>query len=152
VTIGASCGQLHIEEPDRIGNGMAKFDRYYIVAAAAYLVLGIGLGIGMGVTESFQYVALHAHLNLVGWASLCLYGLVLRSFPELQNSKLARPQFVIANLGAISFLPGVGLALANVTHALVIVGALIWLAGALFFLVMTLGLLRGTDKRAHGGT
>lgn len=43
----------------------------------------------MGITENFQYVAVHAHINLVGWASLCLYGLVVRAFPELQASKLA---------------------------------------------------------------
>lgn len=121
---------------------MVRIDRYYIVAAATYLVSGLCLGIGMGITENFQYVAVHAHINLVGWASLCLYGLVVRAFPELQASKLAPWQFAMANLGAIMFLPGIALAVAQVTSALAIAGALIWLAGALLFLTMCIGLVR----------
>ena len=122
------------------GQDMSRISRYYIAAAAAYLVAGLCLGLGMGITENFQFIAVHAHINLVGWASLCLYGLVLQAFPELRASKLAPWQFAVANLGAILFLPGVALAVAQVTPVLAIIGALIWLCGALLFLVMCIGL------------
>lgn len=121
---------------------MSRIDRYYIIAAATYLVIGLCLGIGMGITENFQLVAVHAHINLVGWASLGLYGLILRAFPELRASKLAPWQFGVANLGAITFLPGIALAVTQTTPVLAIVGSLIWLLGALLFLAMCIGLAR----------
>jgi cbb3-type cytochrome oxidase subunit 1 len=122
--------------------------RWYIIAAAIYLCIGLAVGIGMGIAENFKYVVVHAHLNLLGWATMCLYGLVLQAFPELGASRLVRWQFAAANLGVVIFVPGLVLVVAGVTHVAAIVGSLISFVGALLFV----GLLIGSLRQGRGET
>ena len=46
----------------------------WIKAAVVYLVLGVGLGIYMGASGDHVMVPVHAHFNLLGWASLAPLG------------------------------------------------------------------------------
>jgi hypothetical protein len=46
---------------------MTRIDTAFLVLASACLIVGVCLGIYMGVKEDFQLVAVHAHVNLVGW-------------------------------------------------------------------------------------
>lgn len=71
----------------------------WIKIASVYFVLGISLGIYMGVNENFTLRPIHAHLNLLGWVSLALFGLVYQTFPKISGTKLARVQFWMHNIG-----------------------------------------------------
>ena len=71
----------------------------WIKIAAVYIVLGIGLGIYMGVNENFALHAVHAHINLLGWVSMALFGLFYQQFPQIASTGLARAQFWLHNLG-----------------------------------------------------
>ena len=55
---------------------MTRLPLLFMTAAAACLVVGVALGIGMGIAHDFQLAPVHAHANLVGWASLALMGVV----------------------------------------------------------------------------
>lgn len=67
--------------------------------AVAYWVIGVGWGIFMGLTENFQDAAVHAHINLLGWVSLGLCGLVYAKAPHLAATRLAHAHFWLHNLG-----------------------------------------------------
>ena len=67
--------------------------------AVVYLAVGIGLGLFMGMTHLFQYHAAHAHLNLLGWATMALAGIFYHLFPALAASPLQRVHFWLHNLG-----------------------------------------------------
>jgi hypothetical protein len=82
----------------------------------------------------FDQAHLHAHINLVGFASMVLFGLLYRAFPALAESKMAGIHFVLFNLGAIVFLAGIPLAQANQTVALAAGGSLLVLVAILTFL------------------
>lgn len=71
----------------------------WIKLAAVYIVLGISLGIYMGVNENFTLHAVHAHINLLGWVSMALFGLIYQQFPQIAQNGLARTQFWLHNLG-----------------------------------------------------
>lgn len=71
----------------------------WIKIASIYFVLGISLGIYMGVNENFTLRPVHAHLNLLGWVSLTLFGLIYQQFPQIAGTKLARVQFWMHNIG-----------------------------------------------------
>ncbi|HUX89965.1 MAG TPA: hypothetical protein VMV48_04680 [Gallionellaceae bacterium] len=71
----------------------------WIKIASVYFVLGISLGIFMAVNENFTLRPVHAHLNLLGWVSLALFGLVYQQFPKISGTKLARVQFWMHNIG-----------------------------------------------------
>jgi len=71
----------------------------WIKVAVVYLVVGVSLGIYMGASGDHSLHPVHAHINLLGWASLTLIGLIYRQFPEMARSPLARIQFWLHNLG-----------------------------------------------------
>lgn len=66
--------------------------------AVVYLIAGVGLGIAMGATENFLLRPVHAHLNLLGWATLALAGVIYTIFPQAGESRLAKVHFWLQNL------------------------------------------------------
>jgi hypothetical protein len=75
---------------------MRKVDLYFILLATTSLLVGVTLGIWMGIVHDFQFAPAHAHMNLVGWASLALFGLCYRVYPQLADSRIALFHFVTA--------------------------------------------------------
>ena len=74
----------------------------WIKAAVIYFILGVGLGIYMGASGDHLLVPVHAHFNLLGWASLALIGLVYLQFPLAGAHRLARVQFWLHNAGLLA--------------------------------------------------
>ena len=67
--------------------------------AVVYWVIAVCWGIYMGATQSFGDIPVHAHLNLLGWVSLALCGLIYSKAPHLAETKLAKAHFWLHNLG-----------------------------------------------------
>ncbi|WP_255472998.1 cbb3-type cytochrome c oxidase subunit I [Planomicrobium sp. CPCC 101079] len=78
----------------------------FIKVASVYLLIGVSLGLYMGISENFQYAPVHAHVNLLGWATMALFGLVYHYFPRAGGSKLGKVHFWLYNIGAIALLLG----------------------------------------------
>ena len=76
---------------------------------------------------------MHAHVNLVGFASMVLFGLIYRAYPAFAESRLAAAHFLIYTIGAILFLAGLPLAQARPTIALAEIGSLSVLVGLFVF-------------------
>jgi hypothetical protein len=70
----------------------------WIKLAVIYLIVGVTLGIGMGAAHDFRLHAVHAHINLLGWATMVLVGLIYTVFPAAGNSKLAKIHFWLHNI------------------------------------------------------
>jgi hypothetical protein len=66
--------------------------------ASLYLVLGVAMGIAMGASENFTLRPVHAHINLLGWTTLALSGLIYSLFPQAGQSRLAKWHFWLLNL------------------------------------------------------
>jgi cbb3-type cytochrome oxidase subunit 1 len=71
----------------------------FLKAAVVYLVIGVTLGVYMGATSDHTQHPTHAHLNLLGWVSMALFGLFYHAFPAAAETKLARWHFWIHQLG-----------------------------------------------------
>lgn len=127
---------------------MKRVDVYFLLLATVLLIIGAVLGITMGMRQDFQLVPVHAHLNLAGWASLALFGLTYRAYPQLAATSLARYHFLISASGSVLLPIGIGLAVLKNSPGLAIVGALLWLAGVLLFLVQ---LIRLAGDRTPAG-
>src|SRR5262249_55903194 len=82
-----------------------------IKLAAIYLVLGMTLGIGMGLAEDHPLRGVHAHMNLLGWATLGLAALVFHIFPQLAQTRLAAIWFWVYNLALPVALVALGFVL-----------------------------------------
>ncbi|MDF2681074.1 MAG: hypothetical protein K0R47_2264 [Brevibacillus sp.] len=71
----------------------------FLKIATVYFVLAIILGIVMGITKAFEYASVHAHLNLAGWVTLAIIGLIYRAYPQAAQNKLAAWHFWLHNIG-----------------------------------------------------
>lgn len=70
----------------------------WLKLAILYLVLGVVMGIAMGASRDFTLMPVHAHVNLLGWATMALAGLVYTVFPAAGGSRLAKVHFWLANI------------------------------------------------------
>jgi hypothetical protein len=113
---------------------MRRIDISFLLLAAACLVTGVVMGIAMGIAHAFQLAPVHAHFNLVGWASLAIFGLVYKAYPALAQSRLALAHFWLSGPTAILFPIGIYLAMTYEFLPLAVGASMLWLAGAVLFL------------------
>lgn len=125
---------------------MKRVDVYFLLLATILLLAGAALGIGMGASEDFQLTPVHAHLNLVGWASLAVFGLVYRAYPKLAERRLALFHFIFSATSAVLLPIGIGLAVLRSQPGLAIAASLLWVVGVLLFLLQLFTLLRGAEQ------
>ncbi|SFI03524.1 hypothetical protein SAMN04515618_108137 [Collimonas sp. OK307] len=93
----------------------------FLKIAVIYLFIGALLGGYMGATENFALAPVHAHVALLGWASLALAGLIYQLYPAAALTLLARIHFWLHNIGLPFFMLGLGLVLTGHTAATPIV-------------------------------
>jgi cbb3-type cytochrome oxidase subunit 1 len=114
---------------------MRRFDLPFLILATISLLIGVFVGIWMGIVHDFQFAPAHAHLNLLGWVSLALFGLAYRVYPALNASPLAAAHFALSTLGAAVFPVGIALSIADATPAVAIAGSFLWLGAVVVFLM-----------------
>ena len=70
-----------------------------IQIAVVYMSLGLILGLGMGIASDFTLASVHAHLSLLGWATMAITGMVYILIPACARNRLAKLHFWGHNLG-----------------------------------------------------
>jgi drug/metabolite transporter superfamily protein YnfA len=78
-------------------------------AAVLMVVAGMIWGITMAISEDHSAMPAHAHLNLLGWVSLFLFGIFYHLHPTIDRSRTAIAQVGIWIVGTIILTTGVGL-------------------------------------------
>ena len=73
--------------------------RPLIRIALLYALLGIAMGIAMAAQKDFTNKGVHVHINLVGWVSMALMGVIYHVFPAMARSPLAKVHFWLHNIG-----------------------------------------------------
>jgi hypothetical protein len=111
---------------------------FCFITAALAGATGMTLGIHMGIAQDFTLAPAHAHLNLLGWVTMTLYGLYHRGAP--QDARALR--WVQVGLGGVGFpvFTG-GLAVYLYTgndnlFGLVVAGSLACFAAMILFVVI----------------
>ena len=99
---------------------MKKADSLFLALAATYLVIGMGLGIQMGAAQDFQLAPVHAHINLVGFASHAIFGMAYRLWPDMKVGWLAKAHIWLFIPAAPLFMIGIAVALTTHSEGLVI--------------------------------
>ena len=115
----------------------ARMAQIWLKIAVVYLLAGVTFGIIIGLTHQFQLAPVHAHANLLGWASLALAGVIYWLSPRAGGHWLGLAHFWLHNLGLPVFV--VGLFFLYSGHAaaepVVGVGAIVALLGIACFAV-----------------
>ncbi|MBP1995414.1 cytochrome-c oxidase [Paenibacillus eucommiae] len=122
--------------------------RKMIVGSTFYFVIGVLMGMGMSMTESFVLKSVHAHVNLLGWVSMAIGGIVYHLFPSAGESRLGKWHFWLHMIGIPLMTGGLtGLMLsANTLYTLPIgVGGVLVVVGTILFSINLLLHMRETS-------
>jgi|TARA_R110002072_G_scaffold18622_1_gene69476 hypothetical protein len=81
----------------------------FIKSAVIYLIIGLLLGLYMAMTQDHSQIPAHAHLNLLGWVTMALMGLVYKSWPPISVTKIAALTYWLSHISVIGLTIGIGL-------------------------------------------
>ncbi len=126
--------------PAKHGDVLMNISRMFLVIGSLYLLIGIGLGSYMGGSGDHTLAPVHAHINLLGFTLMTLFGLGYRVIPGLADSRLAQAHFWLHQVGALVLLIALFMLMSGsvdegtigpifpVAEGLVLLGALCWAA------------------------
>ena len=114
---------------------MPKVSAAFFGLGVIYVLIGMVWGMQMGGSEDFTMAPAHAHLNLLGWVTMALYG----TFYALTNnqSKLPWIHFAVSGVAVAIMIPTLAMYLADQTNKslipVLVVGEVLAFAGMLIF-------------------
>lgn len=106
----------------------------FFLAAAVCVTIGMAWGMQMSASGNHALSGAHAHLNLVGWATLGLFGLYYHAVPVAAGRTLAKVHLAVAVTGVVLMVPGIVLTITERGETIVVVGSLLTFASMLIFL------------------
>ena len=127
-------------------NNNKRYGAWWLRMAALYLVVGVALGNYMGATHDFGLRSVHAHINLLGWASMLGFGLVVQHLADTLSPRLVALQFWLHQLA----LPVMLSALAALMRGVAEAGPLVGLGSAVVgvaVLAFAVNVWRGTGAK-----
>lgn len=74
---------------------MKNVDRLFVLTGLAFLLVGMALGLKMNHAHDFTMHGLHAHLNLLGFVVMTLFGLCYHNWPKMMDGMLAKVHYVL---------------------------------------------------------
>lgn len=107
-------------------------------------LVGMSLGVWMGANQDFVLRPVHAHINLLGFASMMLFGLFYRVFPAAGRGWLPMAHFGLSVLGFLILMPSLTLMLlqkplflpAMIASELMLVGSMLLFVVIVFMATM----------------
>lgn len=75
--------------------------------ACLFAIAGVAMGIAMAASNNHAVMPAHAHLNLLGWVSLFLFGIYYRLHPALDTKRLALVQVGLWSAGTVALTAAV---------------------------------------------
>jgi hypothetical protein len=108
---------------------------WFFTSAVIYVTLGMLFGIWMSASQDHRLASAHAHLNLVGWVTMALFGVYYHLVPAAARGRLATLHFAVATIGVWLLVPGIVLAITERTELLAVLGSFATLASMLIFLL-----------------
>ncbi len=107
----------------------------FFMSATLYVFAGMFFGLYMSGTEDFSLASAHAHLNLVGWVCMALFGIYYHLVPVAGQAKLAKVHFAVASLGLWLMVPGIAMAIKGMTPLPAILGSVLTFLSMTIFVV-----------------
>ena len=102
----------------------------WIKAAVIYFLIGVGFGLYMHATIQLQWGATHAHINVVGWLTTAMIGIIYTIYPQAGNSILGKVHFWLYNIGLPVLLIGMLIIQPALGMPMVLIQICIWAGGS----------------------
>jgi hypothetical protein len=118
---------------------MTRISDRFLQLGVLFALLGMGLGVWMGKTEDLTLAPVHAHINLLGWVSMLLYGLLYRAIPRAAVGVLPTIHFWLSLASLLLLIPTLaGFLLGNkgMVAPLAVASIGVWLSMVLFTVIV----------------
>ncbi len=88
-------------------------------------------------TETFDFTPVHVHINLLGWMSMALAGLIYVAFPAAAETGMAKVHFWLHNISLPIMMIGLAFLVSGVEKAVpaVAVGGTLMVLGIIIFAI-----------------
>lgn len=110
----------------------------FLKIAVVYFLVAVCLGLVMGIIHDFAFTSVHVHLNLLGWVSMALFGIIYSIYPHVAKTKLANSHFWLHNIGLPIMQGTLFLQILTENQAFtigIIIGSLLVVVGTLLFVI-----------------
>lgn len=130
---------------------MSRISISFYGVAVIYALGGMVLGMYMGGSGDHSMAPVHAHINLLGWATLALMGAFYGLAGEKAPAKVAWANLAVSNVGNVLALPMVALIQMGKPPIVPILvgGEILIVAGMLLFGLSILMVARGQTASAQ---
>lgn len=81
-----------------------NISRSFILVGGLYLLVGIALGMHMGASGNHAASPAHAHINLLGFTLMAVFGLIYKTYPAMAEGRLALVHFWLHLTGSLVLL------------------------------------------------
>lgn len=117
---------------------MPKISHLYFRTAIVFLIVGVAIGLQMSITGVHDVIGAHAHVNLLGWVTMAIFGVYYALNPAKAERRLAMVQYGVYTLGVAVLVPSLYLLLKGnaALEPLVAAASLVTFAGILLFAVV----------------
>ena len=114
---------------------MPNIAKMYFMTAICFLVAGILVGLKMSIAHDYAATGAHAHINLLGWVTMAIFGTFHALNPRGAETRLAKLQYYVYTGGVIVMTPALYLLLTGnpSLEPVVAVSSLVVFAGVLMF-------------------
>lgn len=112
---------------------MTGLARIFLTLATLAALMGMVWGIQMAASHDHSLAPGHAHLNLLGWVSFAIFGFYYHLVPEAAQGLLPRVHLVLAVAGVVILVPGIALAINDVSEVPAQIGSVLTLASMATF-------------------
>lgn len=114
---------------------MPKISELFFRSAILFLIVGIGLGLQMSISQNFNVVGAHAHINLLGWVTSALFGGYYALNPAKATGLVPLVQYWVYTVGVAVMAISLYMLLTGNTSVepIVAISSLVTFAGVLLF-------------------
>jgi surface polysaccharide O-acyltransferase-like enzyme len=117
---------------------MPRVSAAFFVTGGLFVLMGMFGGMWMGMNEDFRLMPVHAHLNLLGWVTMALYGGFYALTAKTYSKRLAWTNYALSTVGVIVMIPLLAVFLLTQNKALTPfmgIGELISVSSLVVFLI-----------------
>lgn len=109
----------------------------FVATAILAGLIGMVWGIMMAASGDHTLAPGHAHLNLLGWVTLAIYGFYYHTVPAAIG-RLGWVHYVLSLASVVTVGPGIAIAIATGSEGLAILGSFLALGALLLFAIVVL--------------
>jgi cbb3-type cytochrome oxidase subunit 1 len=128
---------------------MKTLPTLFFATGGLFALCGMIWGIQMSISHDHTLAPAHAHLNLIGFVLMSVFGTFYALSPRAGDRRLAKLHFCLATLSVVVMVPGIVMAITGRGEALAASGSVLAITSmALFIFVVLRHLFDGAARDA----